>query len=223
MEKLVPALAASLLLLLGGTAAQAQEAREELVLEEVIVTASRRVERLQEVPMSVSAFASDFLQNTGVNQLADLEQYTPNLKITPSTDTNGTSYRIRGIGSVGTNSGIDPSVGMFIDGVYQGRAGMSLSDMIRFLEDRTREAIPGNVTYTIREWAEGLELIRRQRAVVLRSRTEDGMDRLVDILAEEGVTFERVSTTMALLRGTKAERSLQQLRERLREEGIYID
>lgn len=130
MKKFVPFLGASLLLPLTGAGPMAQEGDQSLVLEEVIVTASRRVERLQEVPMSVSAFGSDFLQNSGVNQLADLEQYTPNLKITPGTDTNGTSYRIRGIGSVGTNSGIDPSVGMFIDGIYQGRAGMSLSDLV---------------------------------------------------------------------------------------------
>ncbi len=103
---------------------------EELVLEEVLVTATRRVEKLQEVAMSVSAFTGDFLQDTGVNQLAELEQYTPSLKITKSTHSASTQIRIRGIGSVGTNSGIDPSVGVFIDGIYQGRAGMSLSDLV---------------------------------------------------------------------------------------------
>lgn len=103
---------------------------EVLVLEEVLVSASRRVESLQEVPMSVSAFSQEFLQDSGVNQLTDLEQYTPNLKINASTDSRSTSIRIRGIGSVGSNSGIDPSVGVFIDGVYQGRAGMSISDLI---------------------------------------------------------------------------------------------
>ena len=106
------------------------EAAKDLTLEEVLVTASRRVENLQDVPMSVSAFSGDFFKDTGVNQLTDLEQYTPNLMITPGTDSNSTSIRIRGIGSVGTNSGIDPSVGLFIDGVYQGRAGMSISDLI---------------------------------------------------------------------------------------------
>ena len=80
--------------------------------------------------MSVSAFTTDFLRDAGVNQLADLEQYTPNLKITPGADSRSTSIRIRGIGSVGTNTGIDPSVGVFIDGVYQGRAGMSISDLV---------------------------------------------------------------------------------------------
>jgi iron complex outermembrane receptor protein len=104
--------------------------KEQLVLEEVLVTANRRVESLQEVPMSVSAFTGDFFENSGVRDLSDLEQYTPSLKITPGVDSRSTSIRIRGIGSVGTNVGIDPSVGMFIDGVYQGRAGMSISNLI---------------------------------------------------------------------------------------------
>ncbi|MEM8499372.1 MAG: TonB-dependent receptor [Pseudomonadota bacterium] len=103
---------------------------QSLVLEEVIVTANRREQNLQEVPMSVSAFGGKFFKDSGVTDLAGLEQYTPSLKITPNTDSRGTSVRIRGIGSVGTNSGIDPSVGIFIDGVYQGRAGMSISDLI---------------------------------------------------------------------------------------------
>jgi iron complex outermembrane receptor protein len=107
-----------------------QPEENPLVLEEVLVTASRRVENLQDVAMSVSAYSADFLKDSGVNQLTDLEQYTPNLMITPGADSRSTSVRIRGIGSVGTNTGIDPSVGLFIDGVYQGRAGMSISDLI---------------------------------------------------------------------------------------------
>ena len=129
MKKMITALGAAILVQLASPAVQAQEG--QLVLEEILVTASRRVESLQEVAMSVSAFSSDFFQNAGVNDLAGLEQYTPNLKITPGgTDSNGTSIRIRGIGSVGSNSGIDPSVGVFIDGIYQGRAGMSISDLV---------------------------------------------------------------------------------------------
>ncbi len=100
------------------------------VLEEVLVSASRRVESLQDVPMSVSAFSWEFFQDAGVNSLADLEQYTPNLRIDTATDSRSTVIRIRGIGSVGSNSGVDPSVGVFIDGVYQGRAGMSIGDLV---------------------------------------------------------------------------------------------
>ncbi len=103
---------------------------DPLALEEIVVTANKRAESIQEVPMSVTAFTSEFFKDAGVTNLQGLEQYTPSLKITPGTDSNSTSIRIRGIGSVGTNAGIDPSVGMFIDGVYQGRAGMSIGDLI---------------------------------------------------------------------------------------------
>lgn len=120
---------------LTGIAAYAQEkpdpnGPDPLALEEVVVTANRREESIQEVPMSVTAFSSEFFKDSGVTNLTGLEQYTPSLKITPGTDSNSTSIRIRGIGSVGTNVGIDPSVGIFIDGVYQGRAGMSIGDLI---------------------------------------------------------------------------------------------
>jgi iron complex outermembrane receptor protein len=101
-----------------------------LALEEIVVTANRREQSLQEVPMSVTAFTGDFFEDSGVRDLSGLDQYTPSLKITQGTDSRSTSIRIRGIGSVGTNVGIDPSVGMFIDGVYQGRAGMSVADLI---------------------------------------------------------------------------------------------
>jgi iron complex outermembrane receptor protein len=112
------------------TAPSTAKPKEVLALEEIVVTANRREQSLQEVPMSVSAFTGQFFEDTGVRDLAGLDQYTPNLKITPGTSSSATSIRIRGIGSVGTNVGIDPSVGVFIDGVYQGRAGMSVSDLM---------------------------------------------------------------------------------------------
>ena len=129
------ALLALLLGALMGTAVYAQESADPngpdpLALEEIVVTANKREESIQEVPMSVTAFTSEFFKDAGVTNLSGLEQYTPSLKITQGTDSNSTSIRIRGIGSVGTNVGIDPSVGMFIDGVYQGRAGMSIGDLI---------------------------------------------------------------------------------------------
>ncbi|MFK8020940.1 MAG: TonB-dependent receptor [Pseudomonadales bacterium] len=108
----------------------AQTAEAAPQLEEVIVTANRLEENLQEVAMSVSAFTAEFLKDSGLTDFTNLDQYTPSLKITPGADSRSTSIRIRGIGSAGTNTGIDPSVGFFIDGVYQGRAGMSISDLI---------------------------------------------------------------------------------------------
>ncbi len=129
MRKLFAAAGIAVSLIYQPASVQAKD-EPNLVLEELLVTATRRVESLQDVAMSVSAFSGDFLLKTGANDLTQLEEYTPNLKITPGADTRSTSIRIRGIGSVGTNSGIDPSVGVFLDGVYQGRAGMALSDLV---------------------------------------------------------------------------------------------
>jgi len=127
----LPLLAVATLTLMpaGGWAQKASEVGAGM-LEEVIVTANRREQNLQEVAISVAAFTGEFLKESGTTNLKQLEQYTPSLKITPVTDSRSTSIRIRGIGSIGTNAGIDPSVGLFIDGIYQGRAGMSIADLM---------------------------------------------------------------------------------------------
>ncbi|MEH6588799.1 MAG: TonB-dependent receptor [Halioglobus sp.] len=113
---------------------------EVVELEEVIVTANRREQSLQNVAISVSAFTDEFFKNSGTSTLKQLEQYTPSLKITAVQDSRSTSIRIRGIGSIGSNAGIDPSVGLFIDGIYQGRAGMSIAD---FMDTERVEVLRG--------------------------------------------------------------------------------
>lgn len=113
---------------------------ETVELEEIIVTANRREQSLQNVAISVSAFTDDFFKNSGTSTLKQLEQYTPSLKITAVQDSRSTSIRIRGIGSIGSNAGIDPSVGLFIDGIYQGRAGMSIAD---FMDTERVEVLRG--------------------------------------------------------------------------------
>ncbi|MDX1734716.1 MAG: TonB-dependent receptor [Halioglobus sp.] len=154
-----------------GAAADTAQRRDVLMLEEIIVTANRREQSLQEVPMSVSAFTGEFFEDAGVRGLADLEQYTPSLKITPGTDSRSTSVRIRGIGSVGTNVGIDPSVGLFIDGVYQGRAGMSVSDLL----DIERVEIlrgPQGTLYGKNTAAGAISIITRKPSVNLEGEAE---------------------------------------------------
>jgi iron complex outermembrane receptor protein len=99
-------------------------------VEELYVTATKREESLQDVPISMSALNAEFLEDSGLTSFSQLQEYVPNLTINPVTDTRGTVIRIRGIGSAGSNAGIDPSVGVFIDGIYQGRAGMSVGDLL---------------------------------------------------------------------------------------------
>jgi iron complex outermembrane receptor protein len=99
-------------------------------IEQLVVTANRREEQIQDVPISLAVLSAETLDITGTYDFLRIQNFVPNLRILPITDSRSTSIRIRGIGSTGTNAGVDPSVGVFIDGVYQGRAGMSVSDLL---------------------------------------------------------------------------------------------
>ena len=87
-------------------------------LEEVIVTAQKRAESLQDVPISVTAMQGEKLQDAGIPNMAALADYVPNLHIA-SASVNTNIY-MRGIGS-GNNQAFEQSVGMYIDGIYMGR------------------------------------------------------------------------------------------------------
>ena len=100
-------------------------------IEEVIVTAQKRAEDIQDVPISISVFSGDFMEESGVNTLQELGAYTPNLTLTQSSQVANNRIIIRGVGSVG-NSAIEPSVAVFIDGVYYPRPSSvvgSLTDL----------------------------------------------------------------------------------------------
>lgn len=99
-------------------------------VEVIKVTAERREEFVQDVPISMVALDEEFLEVTDLTQFNRLQQFVPNLRISPVTDSRSTQIRIRGIGSIGNNAGVDPSVGVFIDGVFQGRSGMATQDFL---------------------------------------------------------------------------------------------
>lgn len=97
----------------------AQE-NQPIQIEEIIVTAQKRPENIQDVPISISAFSGDFLDDSGVDTLQDLGAYTPNLTLSQSSQVANQRIIMRGVGSVGNNA-IEPSVAIFIDGVYYPR------------------------------------------------------------------------------------------------------
>jgi len=100
------------------------------VIQEVKVTARHRSEDIQTVPVSVQAISGDTLLEKGTITLADLQYEAPGLFNSPSNPRN-TSLGIRGIGVTGSaGDGIDNMVGVYFDGVYQGRPGMALQDLI---------------------------------------------------------------------------------------------
>ncbi|HEY7775048.1 MAG TPA: TonB-dependent receptor plug domain-containing protein, partial [Kineobactrum sp.] len=88
------------------------------LLEEVIVTAQKRAQSLQDVPISVSAIQGSKIQSAGIPNMQALSDYVPNLYIAAASV--NTNIYMRGVGS-GNNQGFEQSVGMYIDGVYMGR------------------------------------------------------------------------------------------------------
>lgn len=90
--------------------------------EEIVVTATRREERLQEVPIAVTAFTDEAIQALSADTVGDLASFTPNLSRTSGpTGGNDAFFFIRGIGQVDSNPAADPGVGVYVDGVYYGR------------------------------------------------------------------------------------------------------
>ncbi|MBE9539562.1 MAG: TonB-dependent receptor [Proteobacteria bacterium] len=87
-------------------------------LEEVIVTAQKRTESLQDVPISVSAIQGEKLEAAGITNMSALADHVPNLYISDAAV--NTNIYLRGVGS-GNNQAFEQSVGMYIDGVYMGR------------------------------------------------------------------------------------------------------
>ncbi|BFM17933.1 TonB-dependent receptor [Maricurvus nonylphenolicus] len=110
---------------------------EVFQLEEVVVTAQKRAESLQDVPISVSAVNGEKMAEAGVENLQDLSAYVPNLRIVDGGMVP--QMFIRGIGS-GTNQGFEQSVGTYSDGVYAGR---SLQSRAAFLDLERVEVLRG--------------------------------------------------------------------------------
>lgn len=102
-------------------------------------------------------------------------------------------------------------------------SGGSTQRIIDFLAKRAMKKVPDNIVYALKEWAEGVELIHRRRAVVLQSETADGMDRIVQVLRDAKLTFQRVKPTMVLLPEKMSGKAFEGCRQRLREEGLHID
>lgn len=104
------------------TVASAQTSTEDqLVIEEVVVTAERREANLQDVPISITAFSATDLEDQQVWNLGDLQSLVPNLSVHVGDANNAVVY-IRGVGQVDSVAFFEPGVGIYLDDVYLGRA-----------------------------------------------------------------------------------------------------
>ncbi|MFN7176282.1 MAG: TonB-dependent receptor [Thermaurantiacus sp.] len=102
----------------------------EAASDEIIVTATRRAQALSDVPIAVSAVTAESLQNSGASDIRQLNQLAPSLLVSSTSSEAGAGVaRIRGIGTVGDNPGLESSVAVFIDGVYRSRSGAGLTEL----------------------------------------------------------------------------------------------
>ena len=108
-----------------------------LTLEEIIVTATKRAEGLQEVPIAISVMSGQEMSARGLTKMEDLSMYMPNVHVAEASA--GTQMFIRGIGS-GVNYGFEQSVGTFVDGVYFGRGRSARG---KFLDIERVEVLKG--------------------------------------------------------------------------------
>ncbi|HBQ91959.1 MAG TPA: TonB-dependent receptor, partial [Erythrobacter sp.] len=95
----------------------------------IIVTAQGRSQVLADVPVAVSAVSGETLQNSGASDIRELNQVAPSLLVSSTGNEANGSARIRGIGTVGDNPGLESSVAVFVDGVYRSRSGSALSEL----------------------------------------------------------------------------------------------
>lgn len=96
--------------------------------QSVVVTAQKRLQIAQDVPLAVSVVGSDYIAKSGAVSLKDVVSAIPSLQFTQSQSAVQSSVTIRGVGSSGGVAGLEPSVGMYVDGVYLDRTYMGLGD-----------------------------------------------------------------------------------------------
>lgn len=109
--------------------AQTDSSASTAGLEEVIVTAQKREQSLQDVPIAVTAVSDQAFRDAGVLDIKDLTILTPSLVVRSSGDDSITNARIRGVGTAGEDDGLESSVGLVIDGVYRPRLGVGIGDL----------------------------------------------------------------------------------------------
>ncbi len=96
---------------------------------DIIVTATKREQTLQDVPVAVSVTTADVIERAHIRDIKDLSTLVPSLRVGERANTANTNFFIRGFGNGANNAGIEPSVGVFVDGVYRSRSASQIVDL----------------------------------------------------------------------------------------------
>lgn len=111
--------------------AGADEGAEAFDDNVIIVTATKRAEDVQDIPLAVTAVSPAQLEAQGVVNVQNITQVSPSFSTSQAQNSSGTVVlRIRGVGTTSNNIGFESAVGIFIDGAYQSRPGVALSEFV---------------------------------------------------------------------------------------------
>ncbi len=99
-------------------------------IDEIIVTAQKREQSVQEVPITIAAVTGDFIDDAGIDDLLELQQFTPGLGVVTAASNVTTTIAIRGLGTTGGSIAFESGVGIYIDGVYRSRQSSAISDLV---------------------------------------------------------------------------------------------
>lgn len=99
-------------------------------LEEIVVTATKREQTLQDVPVAVTVTSAQTIQQTAIRDVLDLQSVVPSLRVSQLQTSTQTNFIIRGFGNGANNPGIESSVGVFVDGVYRSRSASQIGDLV---------------------------------------------------------------------------------------------
>ena len=123
----------SVFILFFSTIISAEEEQKQLAvdndIEIIVVTAQKRVENIQEVPISIASFNGEQIDRMALRQLNEVAEFVPNLKMSQTNDFSS-NITIRGVGSSSRNIGFDARVGLYLDGVYIGQSPAHNQDLL---------------------------------------------------------------------------------------------
>jgi len=117
-----------LALIMAAVAAPVIAQEQVTIIEEIVVTAAKREQTLQQVPIAVSVVSAEVMNEAQILDIKDLQFLVPSLRVSQLQTSANATFLIRGFGNGANNAGVEPSVGVFIDGVYRSRSASSLAD-----------------------------------------------------------------------------------------------
>lgn len=160
-------------------ASSVMAAESDFELEKITVTASKRVENLQDVASAVTALSADDLVNSQITRTEDLVNLSPSLTFQSGGSDNASSFNIRGIGTQSFSSGVEPSIATVIDGVIMGRSGMAFNELLD---------------------VQRVEVLRGPQGMLFGKNASGGVVQI--ITNDPGDSFEAAINTKAILSGT---------------------